>query len=820
VFDTGGQFLASRMRKQLLKKLATSMDMTTIAEEKMGLLPPPEQDKIVEGLRVPPGIADPLGAKSGVNFLITQEVGKLKPKDLKVAIQKNRKEKERRAEEQREMRETGGGGGMLDLNAILAEERMNDGDADAMKRQMRELAFLADIDDLQKQDAEKQFRVNQEFVGSDILKAEDVAVVIEQRRVAALHNSRDAWRMVQAREGNKLFAPQNVNQKAGAPAVVAAELENTLTPSFDTNKNDIWGKRMNSLRRFIALTSRWIVRRRLDVRMAKIQETLTNAGVTTREEAKAWVAQESDSYKSKTGVATGGGKKKVAAATSNDRPEKLAELVCALPNEELEKNLKVTDIIGTAKFNVDHSMVRRVLFPRFAPDDAAVRVEVEPVGIYSDGAFDDRTYFQLKVKPEYLALGYTHQVVPAVPFNFPVSTKSLRAGAKEESTLREAVDVEVLRDYLVDTELAEDEAQAAITDDLFGRSSGFFASVIRGKKTPAEVEEDLKLGREDATGDGAPVQFGDDILYGSPAWIHKEAGWNALERDFFRPRPDLRTYVPRLMHKETDADWRLRPGREPLEFPEDRSTLARLLETPGFTSAHQYLLGGFESRSAFALPESGPTASDNYVPDLDRRPSGLYCYSQDHTRPLHAWDQDIKPYMKRQDRADHLTDSESDEEDYQVPKPTMQAVRKVLGTEVEPDAEAAPDSPDGADEDFAFDKLEEKDKRRDQVELMSDRKALEMEQSVRKERNAKHEALTDKLVKLSEAATCVVNAVHVQRPFHTYADSLYQTQDEREYFPLQKVFVEPGTGASSVLGGSTMLLSPPGSPTKTAHNKQ
>ena len=93
VFDAGGQFMASKRRRQLLKKM--TMDMTAISEEKMGLLPPPDEDKLVEGLRVPPSIVDvePGHAVPGVNFLITQEVGKLKPKDLKVAIQKNREEK-------------------------------------------------------------------------------------------------------------------------------------------------------------------------------------------------------------------------------------------------------------------------------------------------------------------------------------------------------------------------------------------------------------------------------------------------------------------------------------------------------------------------------------------------------------------------------------------------------------------------------------------------------------------------------------------------------------------------------------------------------
>jgi hypothetical protein len=80
-----------------------------------------DEDRIFEGLRIPPSLDN----NASVNFVLTQEPGKLKPKDLKIAIEKNRAEREIRAAEQKKIRDEGGGAGLLDLRGILSEERLN-----------------------------------------------------------------------------------------------------------------------------------------------------------------------------------------------------------------------------------------------------------------------------------------------------------------------------------------------------------------------------------------------------------------------------------------------------------------------------------------------------------------------------------------------------------------------------------------------------------------------------------------------------------------------------------------------------------------------
>merc|ERR1711965_946339 len=168
---------------------------------------------------------------------------------------------------------------------------------------------------------------------------------------------------------------------------MAKKLSATSTPSYDVNRNDIWSKRMNTLRRFTGLVSRWLVRKRLDTRMNIMKETLRNAGVTNKEEARAWIAQENEDYKLKSG---GGGQKAGQPKNNNGTdsstgiPTSLPEMVCALPNDEIDTKVKTEEILEKSELDPVSSMVRRVLFPRFQPSDAATRSELPASGLFDE----------------------------------------------------------------------------------------------------------------------------------------------------------------------------------------------------------------------------------------------------------------------------------------------------------------------------------------------------------------------------------------------------------------------------------------------------
>ena len=249
-----------------------------------------------------------------------------------------------------------------------------------------------------------------------------------------------------------------------------------------------------------------------------------------------------------------------------------------------------------------------------------------------------------------------------------------------------------------------------------------------------------------------------------------------------------------------------------------------LLKMTGFASINTYLLGGLESRCTSAdgvhLPPYGPTLSDVHMADLDRHRSGLYCLASDHLRLLTAPDVDLPPLQHRQARADHLTDSESDEEDkYTTPVPSMKRVRALLrgkslkvvsvvaaienpistkkgkaGSKGAKEAKlviaaSAPTAANINDIDDEDSEGDVNEKKSEQVELMRDRKTLELEGSLSRQRQGEASAYIDRLKVLSQASRCLMQASPTQTPFHTYQSYVLSSPENRSSVP-HDCFVE------------------------------
>jgi hypothetical protein len=274
----------------------------------------------------------------------------------------------------------------------------------------------------------------------------------------------------------------------------------------------------------------------------------------------------------------------------------------------------------------------------------------------------------------------------------------------------------------------------------------------------------------------------------------------------------------------------------------------------GFQSVHRYLLKGYEVRSRVEVPAaSGPSLVDYYSADSDRHGSGLFSSARDHERSLHSLDPDVAPLSRGQEQEDLLTDSESDDDEaYQkvytvttattgasapaTKVPSLNVARALLrapppveakpaaaepaggkagskgakASSAAPPAKAAavapvvapPPTDVSAAESF---KLADADRRADQVELMRDRKVLEMEDMFRKRRYRDAEAITEKLVAISEASRCKLLAVRVQKPFHMYEDDLHA--ELSNIMPeSQSVFIEPSWSGAGKHGLRSMEL--------------
>mmetsp|Transcript_14133 Transcript_14133/g.19328 ORF Transcript_14133/g.19328 Transcript_14133/m.19328 type:complete len:834 (-) Transcript_14133:1368-3869(-) len=815
----------------------------TSAKVYTATIPRIDSDRIYEGLRIPPSLDN----TTSVNFVLTQEPGKLKPKDLKIAIEKNRAERELRAIEQKKIRDEGGGAGLLDLRGILSEERLNLIDGDPFKRQLRELAFLQDVDDVQKLEIEKGFRISENYLGSEFLSQDEIQTIYKQRADALLLKRKAEWRSIQSRQQTELYNPMHPLVKAGASIAVTNRVLSTITPLFDPNSNDIWGKRLNTLRRFISLVSRWLIRRRVKERVRKVRQTFEDHGAHTREEVLAFIDEENLAYRksggknvlSKTHASAAGGSKGAVAKAAEEpqpvaAPASVASMVFSQPSDmqvsrEFNEAVLARNTAGEVADLVPQ-MVRRVLFPKCSPHDSGGgnRKEIPPPDLRKGLLqFNDKTFFQLKTRPEFSLLGYSSASPPAVPVFFPpCADKTLRVGAPEERFLRSAADPKV---SIQDLNKAIHEADGIVdTTPQLVKDMHTIPTVA-----PADHEP-------------PPPESLPELADAAPAWLQAEAEWQPRDRDFFRRLPQYRMLIPPPRRCEMDPDWALRPNLsvQKLVYQPDSSLRTQWLGRPGFSSANMYLLGGQESRNRDPFPAAaGPTITSLYSPDSDRHTSGLCCYSEDHLRGLAERDADVGPLQSKQDKQDCLTDSESDNEDAYAAggRPDMQKVRKLLSAPlvapppVKEDAAPAaaggkagkappakgakpaaappvavkvevPPAASSAEEE-AFSPLKDSQRRDEQVELMRDRKALELESTFWNERKKRENDVADKMTNIASKSQCAVLAMPVQLPFHRYEEEVYALM-ESKMPPPSSAFVEPDPRQHMSLSSLSIAESP------------
>ena len=153
------------------------------------------------------------------------------------------------------------------------------------------------------------------------------------------------------------------------------------------------------------------------------------------------------------------------------------------------------------------------------------------------------------------------------------------------------------------------------------------------------------------------------------------------------------------------------------------------------------------------IPQPGPTLIDFYFHDTDRHASGQNCFEYDHYRGLTDQDQDVNGLQHRQDPSDHLTDSESDDDEaYTAPKPSMTRIKNLLNGDADGTVAVPSDdkktaakeatSPDGASTNEMY--LEDDDRNSEQVELLRDRKILEMESYLLKLRQKDADVIADR----------------------------------------------------------------------------
>ena len=194
-FDPGYQWLS------LSKEAGDKNKHFSTLSHKSRVLPYPEKDRISGGFHVP----FELDSTPGVNSVITQEIGKLKVRDLRTPIVKSTVDGETEEDDKRGGQKILDGG--IDVNNLLKEERLNFLTNYSTRRQVREMGFKADVDSVICTETEKGFRITNEYNGSKLFSCMDLKIIECQRAQCMVFRKKEMWRTDQDRVKTEAFSP-------------------------------------------------------------------------------------------------------------------------------------------------------------------------------------------------------------------------------------------------------------------------------------------------------------------------------------------------------------------------------------------------------------------------------------------------------------------------------------------------------------------------------------------------------------------------------------------------------------------------------------
>lgn len=386
--------------------------------------PPPRPappETTIEGLRIPPKLEGP----NALNFVLTQQPGKLKPKDLRAAIDKQRELRQKQKEEQEALRAAQGGAnaepGHLTMEMLLSEQR---GAGENTTRQLKEMVFLQDLQDVDKAERDREFQSQRDCLGESPLVPEAVTFLKNARDQHIYEQSREERNKQRSMYTVQAHGPYNARDPVRVR--VRASLPPWTLPSFDERKNNVWSMRKQVLRRFIEAVTIVIVRRRAGLRLSALKRALS--GCRDRADVRELVERDNRAAQ-------------VAGNTGSSGPQ--------------------------ANCRIAPACVKRILPPaqlEQASGGGRHRMEADtPKG------FNDVKHMKLHVPAETALLGHIPHPVLVVPCYAPMALEQkLRTGAEQEEPVRQPRALKI-KEEAAEEEQEEDELKAEEEEHVSGK---------------------------------------------------------------------------------------------------------------------------------------------------------------------------------------------------------------------------------------------------------------------------------------------------------------------------------------------------------------
>lgn len=241
-------------------------------------------------------IPEDLTSVASVNFVLTQQAGKLKPKDLKKAIDANRALRSQQAEEQAKLNSSSGSNQQVPaplsvtFRALVHDENSYF-DRMTVSEKTKQLFFTQELAQLEQQEKDLEFQGHKMHVGHELLTPQQIDILKQMRQLNDSERSRrkrETWRNTfdnQLFNAQSMPTPEMPNPPRG---MLPAKYEPDVTPDFKVYKNDMWARRKRVVQRLIRAISTCIIRNRARRRLEKVKLWLD--GARTREAVRAKVA--------------------------------------------------------------------------------------------------------------------------------------------------------------------------------------------------------------------------------------------------------------------------------------------------------------------------------------------------------------------------------------------------------------------------------------------------------------------------------------------------------------------------------------------------
>jgi hypothetical protein len=416
--DAGGAFIGLKVRKQHRAKtkrvLNESMTMTSeelIAKAKKQSASEIPEETVVDGIRIPRD----LSTMTSVNFVLTQEVGKLKPKDLKRAVAQQRALREKRRLEQEALKQQSSSGAMVANADSIVAEAVARVKGKQSTRQLKEMVFLQELRDLTKMEEDLEFQTQKERLGNYLLSKTDI-----ERISLAREESAKAKKHITRASERRRFVTHALGPLQDGEHLGRAECTSYLlarperSTEFDIYANNVWLMRKEVLQRFINAVNTTIIRSRVKKRYNMLRSKLRGAGVVTREDTKAFVERDN----------------RIANNAGGERGGKDDESKGAINRQILAAKVDLVAFDEYSQGSGGHS-------GDGGSDDIFAPVDAE---IIRD--FDHLKTLPLRQPMQAKLLNYDALPTPSVSMYMPMeSNRELRTGAEEEEPIRISVKV-------------------------------------------------------------------------------------------------------------------------------------------------------------------------------------------------------------------------------------------------------------------------------------------------------------------------------------------------------------------------------------------